>query len=120
MATIFEYQYRDGSNYKSHGEILLSGDITASQREEALDCLESSEFFVAEQLGIPSLYHGVWAYGGGPTHDDHAYHEFVDVRVVSDVEVCGFDIWGSVEQLLIRLQNARGRWRCDLSPCCFT
>lgn len=44
---IFDYMYRDGSNYKAWGSLLLSGtplqeDITALKA-----CLESGEYFAS-------------------------------------------------------------------------
>lgn len=83
---VFEYLYRDASNYKACGEILLSGDPSKINIETLRACLESGEYFVAEQVGIPPVYKELWDMSGGPTSDDHALHEFVTLRAASEDE----------------------------------
>ncbi len=78
--TVFEYLYRDASNYKAHGQVWINGILSAGQRAEIIDCLEAEEFFVAEQAGIPSLAHLLFTYSNGPTDDDHGWHTFVGFR----------------------------------------
>jgi hypothetical protein len=120
MNTIFEYMYRDAGNYKSRGKIVLIGEMSDQQLHMLRESLETDELFVAEQVGIPTLHDGLWRYGGGPTEDDHAYHEFVGVRVVPESDVCGIEPWGNVSDLLVQFQRARGNWNCRLSSCCYS
>ena len=49
---VFEYVYRDASNYKAWGKILLSGIPSQNDTAALLACFESDEYFVAEQVGI--------------------------------------------------------------------
>ena len=58
--SIFDYLYRDASNYKSWGSLLLEGSATKTDLELLRACLESGEFFISEQVGIPPLYAGLW------------------------------------------------------------
>jgi hypothetical protein len=74
---VFEYRYRDAANYKVEGRVLLLGEITASERSAVEAKMESGQFFIAEQIGIPSLANALFEFGGGPTMEDHAWHEFV-------------------------------------------
>ena len=83
---VFEYLYRDASNYKVGGEIFLSGVPTQNDMAALRACLDSGEYFVAEQVGIPALYKELWDLSGGPNSDDHALHEFVALRVASEDE----------------------------------
>ena len=45
---IFEYLYRDASNYKAWGELLLSNIPSQSDISALKACLESDVYFVAE------------------------------------------------------------------------
>lgn len=114
-SSVFEYLYRDAGNFKTYGRIRLSG--VASGAEQAIrDCLDWDDQFVAEQVGIPSLCREHWeSVGEGPSDLDHAYHEFVGIRVwsVGDQDL---PLWGSLETLLSRMQDAARRWDVRLSP----
>jgi hypothetical protein len=54
--TIFEYLYRDSSNYKVWGKLRLTGTTSPDDETALRDCLESEELFIAEQVEIPVLY----------------------------------------------------------------
>lgn len=103
--TVFEYLYRDAGNYKAWGQVLLTGHVSAEDERAFRSCLESSEFFVAEDVGVPSLQRELWALSGGPTEDDHGWHEFHGFReaMIEDLEG---EVWGSVGRLLAAFQNA--------------
>ncbi|QDH68956.1 hypothetical protein [Marilutibacter alkalisoli] len=117
---VFEYMYRDAGNWKTYGALLLSGDAGDSQ-EELRKCLEWGDLFVAEQVEVPSLCEEHFmATGEGPSDLDHAYHEFVDLRVANDEELASMQVTGSLAELLVRMQTAAGRWDVRLSPnCCW-
>ena len=70
--TVFEYLYRDASNFKAYGSILLRGDFSRDQHNELIQSLEGGEFFIAEQVGMPPLYDLLFQFDGGPTGQDHA------------------------------------------------
>src|SRR5690554_3293176 len=78
--SIFEYMYRDGGNFKTFGQLRLTGwDEQADARIRL--CLEVDGQFVAEQIGVPSLCMEHWqAVEDGPSDLDHAFHEFVCLR----------------------------------------
>ncbi len=112
---VFEYLYRDASNYKAWGEILLSGTPSQNDIEALLASLESGEYFVAEQVGIPALYQELWELSDGPNSDDHALHEFVALRVASEDERKSLRLFGDLSSLLKAFQ-AVTTWDYSLSP----
>lgn len=116
-SSIFEYLYRDGGNFKTHGRLRLSG--WDDEAEGVIrKCLEWGDQFVAEQVGVPALYDQHWeSVGEGPSDLDHAFHEFACVRALEEDE-SSLPIWGSVEELVSRMRAAARRWDVRLSPNC--
>jgi hypothetical protein len=112
---IFEYLYRDASNYKAWGGVLLSGVPSQNDIAALRASLESDEYFVAEQVGIPALYQELWELSGGPNSDDHALHEFVALRVASEDEIKSLPLFGALSSLLKTFQ-AVTTWDYSLSP----
>jgi hypothetical protein len=112
MTTAFEYRYRDASNYKASGRILLNGRLSDVGRALIIDSLEDGEFFVAEQVGIPPLYEALYQLSDGPTEDDHGWHEFVAFteKVPADDE----PVWGSANDLALRFAGIK-RWNVAMS-----
>lgn len=73
---VFDYRYRDAGNYKVDGRILLIGTLTKQEQFAIQSKMESGQFFIAKQVGIPPLFEKLFEFGGGPTAEDHAWHEF--------------------------------------------
>lgn len=114
LSTRFEYLYRDASNYKAYGHVLLEGVLSVAEREEIVARLEDGELFIAEQVGVPALYEMLYKSSDGPTTSDHCWHEFdqfSDDAVIKD----GDRIWGTVEELLSKFRSVRA-WDLQLSP----
>ncbi|HET7577464.1 MAG TPA: hypothetical protein VFK19_13015 [Sphingomicrobium sp.] len=84
MWTAFDYMYRDAGNFKAFGTVILEGELRAPDREIIHSRLESDEFFIAEQVGVPPLYHELYRWSDGPTKEDHCWHEFVGFREIAD------------------------------------
>lgn len=114
--TVFEYLYRDASNYKAYGEVLLKGSMSGDAVQKLKDCLEDFGVFVAEQVGIPVLCEELYQYSDGPTDDDHAYHEFVLCRKATPEDIDTLPLWGSTQHLLAIFQKAKEKWNVMLSP----
>lgn len=112
---VFEYLYRDASNYKAWGKLLLSGIPSHSDVSALRACLESETYFVAEQVGIPAVYKELWELSGGRTSDDHALHEFVVLRVATVSESEDLPLFGDLSNLLKRFE-AVIKWDYSLSP----
>lgn len=116
--TVFEYLYRDAANYKVWGSLLLTGTITSQTQDDLKQSLDGEEFFVAEQVGIPALYDGLYGYTNGPTADDHAFHEFSALRPATPEEIKTLTPWGSVTKLKEAFVAAKHKWDVRFSPHC--
>ena len=112
---VFEYLYRDASNYKAWGVILLAGIPSQNDIEALRASMESETYFVAEQVGIPAVYKELWELSGGTTSDDHALHEFVALRAPSEDEINSLPLFGNLQSLLTVFQ-AVTKWDYSLSP----
>ncbi|WP_373486892.1 hypothetical protein [Blastomonas sp.] len=113
---VFEYRYRDAANYKIEGRVFLNGGLTIRQRNAIQTKMESEEFFVAEQVGIPPLAEKLFEFGGGPTSEDHAWHEFDGFRTMSsDFQATERDIIMNAEKLFDAF-NAVDSWKPEISP----
>ncbi|MGB4912009.1 MAG: hypothetical protein WBO95_07730 [Candidatus Dechloromonas phosphoritropha] len=112
--SIFDYLYRDASNYKSWGSLLLEGRATEVELEALRTGLNCGEFFIAEQVGIPPLYAELWQLSDGPTEDDHVWHTFHELRPANAEEITGAP-WGKVTELIARFITVRS-WDEQLSP----
>jgi len=112
--SIFDYLYRDASNYKSWGSLLLEGRATEADIELLRARLESGEFFIAEQVGIPPLYAELWQFSDGPTENDHVWHTFHELRQANAEEIAGAP-WGTVADFMARIKNVK-IWNLTLSP----
>ena len=111
--SIFEYLYRDASNYKAWGKLLLSGTISENDVTTLQRYLDSSEFFIAEQIGIPTLYKELWDLSSGPTKDDHAFHAFYKLRPATDEEIATLPLWGKLSFLLKAFHHVQNQWSCN-------
>ena len=78
MNTLLKYLYRDASNYKQHGSVVLEGAISL---KDIRTLLIDGEYFIPSQAGLPDLQQKFKDQGFEyPTEDDHAWHEIVSVR----------------------------------------
>ena len=113
-SSIFEYLYRDASNYKSWGALLLEGTATDAEVTDFLGQFEAGSYFIAEQLGIAPLYSALWAISGGPSDDDHVWHTFHALRAATaqDMET---PVFGTLAELIQKI-NAVEAWDEALSP----
>ena len=99
---VFEYLYRDSGNYKAYGELLLEGSLGEADIAKLRSALESGEYFIAEQLEIPTLYESLWAEcKSSPSEEyDHVWHEFSGVRAATAEDLSTLKPWGSAVTLL--------------------
>lgn len=80
----FCYLYRDGSNYKSWGEMIFSNPENLSITnitEKLLLAFLSDKQFIASQVSIPENFLFT---GGKYTNSDHCYHEFDCIEVCEE------------------------------------
>ena len=112
--SVFEYCYRDASNYTSWGSLLLCGVVTCAEIEILLSRFDAGCYFIAEQLCIPPLYSELWAFTNGPTDDDHVWHTFQVIRLATpqDMET---PVFCSLEDLIQKVKAIK-TWDETLSP----
>lgn len=113
---VFEYLYRDAGNYKAWGALLLRGSLTKAQVAEMRSKFEDGEFFIAEQLGVPTLYQELWKYSDGPTESDHPWHEFSAIRPAEECDLSAGPPWGTMNALFKTITSVT-HWNERLSPC---
>ena len=112
--TVFGYLYRDASNYKVWGSLLLEGAASESDTARLYAVLHDYDFFIAEQVGIPALYEYLWQYSDGPNEDDHVWHAFDQFREPMADEL-SLEVWGTVSEL-VDCFAAITKWDEALSP----
>lgn len=111
--SVFEYCYCDAGNFKSWGQLLVEGIVKPEDLSTLSARLESGEFFIAEQVEIPTLYEDLWKLSNGPTADDHVWHRFHDLRPATASEI-GDIPFGSLDDLLDRFRNVNA-WKLECS-----
>lgn len=113
--TLFEYLYRDAGNYKAFGSLALEGALSEQELAEVHSRFGDG-YFIAEQLGAPALYQQLYAFSGGPTRDDHCWHEFLGMKVIGESDLpLGAEKGGPAEDFWARVLAVR-EWREELSP----
>lgn len=113
---IFEYLYRDAGNYKVWGKLLLEGELNDEKTARLTSRLEDGELFIAEQIGIPTLYEELWRECQCEPSDelDHAWHEFSEIREATHEDLELLKPWGSLSALLERFEKVDS-WDLALS-----
>ena len=95
---------------------MLAGKLTTEEQDAIKAKMESGQFFIAEQVGIPSLCEKLFAFGGGPTAEDHAWHEFDSFQQET------FDLLNTENEVTTSAKQlsdafcAVGNWKPELSP----
>ena len=99
MPIRFDYLYRCAGNYKQWGEVFLSNpqDRPVEELESAIRAkLIDGEFFIAEQIGVPTLY-----FEETDPELDHGWHEFTGLALVEHAPSDGDS--ESIEAMLEKL-----------------
>ena len=112
--SVFEYLYRDASNFKVWGSVLLQGKVTPADLQHLRQSFDAGEFFIAEQLGLPPLYTELWVLSDGPTSADHVWHTFHLLRLANTDEVSA-PAFDTVENFIARIEAVRS-WDGKQSP----
>lgn len=115
--TVFEYLYRDADNHKAFGKVAFEGAVHPELWDSALRYLDCGTNFIAEQVGLPSLYDQLYQWSGGaPTDADHCWHEFVSVSVVAECDLTpSVPRLGEAKAFIDRLSSVED-WHIWLSP----
>lgn len=95
--SVLEYMYRDASNYKAFGAILLAGRITDEDRARIEAKLSTDDLFIPEFVGVQPLQSQL---DGFPSGDDHIWHEYLGLRAALPEEVGELVCWGTVAKFV--------------------
>ncbi len=101
----FDYLYRDASNHKGYGSVLLWGEATSENEAAIRALLIDGIYFEAERVGVPTLYHLVRGDAGPDEEEDHGWHEFVGLEPARELVTSGGII--AISELLEQLKLAR-------------
>lgn len=114
--SVFEYLYRDAGNFKASGELLLEGALNDDEIARIRMHLEGGEFFVAEQISVPTLYERLWQECEcEPSPEmDHVWHEFDTIRAADNDDLSRLKVWGKATSLLAAFENVN-YWNPQLS-----
>lgn len=109
---VFEYLYRDASNYKSYGSVLLEGAFDKAKVASLLRYFEDGAFFIPEAIKIPELRSKLYE-NGGPNSDDHEYHEFVCLRTANDEDIVLLKLHDTLDEFIRVVANSSDKWLTD-------
>lgn len=114
---VFEYLYRDAGNFKAWGELLLEGELTAEEVAQLTARFDQGELFIAEQIGVPTLYEELWRQCQCEPSDelDHVWHEFSEIRPATGEDLSRLKLWGSAVALLASVEKVEA-WDLKRSP----
>ena len=97
--TAVEYLYRDASNYKSWGGVILVGQFSTALEARAKAAFEAEAFFVAKRVGLPDLREKLLIWSNGRLNDDdHEWHELWKIREATQADMSEYPVWGTVEE----------------------
>ncbi len=80
MNTRLDYMYRNASNYSRVGSVVFEGATSAQLVQRFSRALESSEFFIADQVRVPELFFE----DNLDPNDDHCWHELAAFESTDD------------------------------------
>ncbi len=81
MNTRIHYLYRDASNYKFWGQVVVEGEWNEAKLRPYF---VTPENFTPQEWGLPSLHAEVLAQGFELDDDDHDYHELLKCELTED------------------------------------
>lgn len=116
--SVFVYRYGDADNVSAPGRLLLRGECCETLEQSLRAVCDSYEHFVAEQVGVPTLYNELYELSDGPTIDDIAFHEFRGLRPATPDKVASLTCRGKLCDFVGKFCSVR-YWDCTLSPHCW-
>lgn len=94
----FNYLYRDASNYKQFGNIILSNPnniSTALITDIVGKNLIDGKFFETIKWGVPPLFFDM------KNEDDHEWHEFENIEITEEPPCSGLAIEDLLDRILL-------------------
>ncbi len=90
MYTAFNYLYCNANNDKNYGTAIFKGIINKNPIVELQNHLDARQYFIAEQIGVPTLFSWSDEDQGdgivGPTEIDHCWHTVFSLTAICTPE----------------------------------
>jgi hypothetical protein len=103
---VFNYLYRDASNYKSWGGVVVRTEQSLAFVEK-ISCEWRGRYFCAERLGVKDLRAELWRWTAGlPNEDDHDLHEVESISLATVDDIRELPFVGALDTLLEKLKCA--------------
>ncbi|MFN8322319.1 MAG: hypothetical protein U0T74_06625 [Chitinophagales bacterium] len=96
---LFLYMYRDGANYKNHGEVVFANPqkLELSSITTAIEsALIDGAWFYVKPWNLPDLHFEKW-----DDDIDHTFHEFESVSYTNELPTDN----RTIEQFLLQIKN---------------
>jgi len=105
--TKIEYLYRDCSNWKVWNVAVVAGEITEKQKKAILAALDSGEYFIPNQVGLPEQRFDEY------NEDDHCWFELGEYSFsLTDAKPT---VQMTVEDLTRAFTLSKGNWQDGVS-----
>lgn len=105
--TQINYLYRDADNYKVWNSCVVLGTISEAQVAEIISCLDSGEYFIPRQVGLPEK-----RFEKLDPEADHCCFELSADGFEATEDVSNIDM--TVEQLLEMFRKAKNNWHAHM------
>lgn len=102
MNTEISYTYTDASGYHTSNTVILKGELTNKQIQTIINCLDSKEFFIPKQVGLPEKRFD------SISDDDHPWFEISKNSFKETSDKSTLDI--SCLELYTNFLQAKGNW----------
>lgn len=103
---VFSYLYRDASNYKSWGGVVLNTERSIASVDE-ISCRWEGRNFYAARLGVKDLRADLWRWTAGlPNEDDHDLHEVGSIASAAADDLRDLPFAGPLDAFLEKLEYA--------------
>jgi len=100
--TLLSYLYRDASDNKAHGTILLSGEAIPDLHRRLRESLIDGEYFIPEKVGIPPLREQLYAGAGAQASRDNRH-----LRPATRQEIVSMTPVAEVEEFVMRFEGKK-------------
>ena len=101
MNTRLEYMYRDGENYKQHGDVVVRGELTLAELKPHF---HDYEFFIPSEVGLEDLQNTPYL------ACDHVWHELHVAEPTDEAPTVNI----SAQELLARFKAAGSvKWETE-------
>lgn len=96
--TLFSYSYRDLAGRTVSSELIVGGEVRDADRDVIRNALHEGRFFIASQVGLPSLQLRLKPHLTSEDHIWHQVHPEGQIRPTKEQRTCGVSLATIVER----------------------